>query len=190
MNSFKTILLNNVISMVMVLMVSSATFALEFNISAIAGLMDLSTGARLGALLLFGLSAFPGILAGTLLASVIYADPTSIHAGVATYNAIAEAFAPLVALLMMQQFKLSNFYTAESIYYPHVLFLCILTALFASFSQFLVLVKVEHGMPEVFNFSSYMGSILLGDLLGTLVFFSLLIFMVQAFSDHLKQTSD
>lgn len=174
--------------MAMVLMVSSANFALEFNISVIDGLLYLPTGARLGALLIFGLSAFPGILAGTLLASIIYFDPASMHADIATYHALADASAPFVALLTMQQFKLSNFYTTKSIYYPHVIFLCILTTLFASFSRFLIVVKVEHGMPEMFSFSSYMGSLLLGNLLGTLVFFTILIFITQAFSEHIKQT--
>ena len=176
--------------MLMVMMVSSANFALELNISFIGGLLDLPSGARLGALLLFGMTSFPGTLAGTLLSSAIYTDPMSIYAGIVFYDSIAVATGPLIALLMMQQFKLSNFYTSKGIYFPHVIFLCVLTALLTSFSRFLIMTKVDHGLPSDFNLSEYMGSILLGDLFGTLVFFSLLVFMVQAFSEHLKQTSN
>jgi hypothetical protein len=190
MKAVKIILLNNVVAMMMVMMVSSANFALESNISFIDGLLNLPTGARLGALLLFGVSAFPGVLAGTLFASAIYADPMSIHASIEVYDSIVQATAPLIALVMMQQFKLSNFYTSKGIYYPHVLFLCILTALLASFSRFLCMVKLHHNLPSDFGLSEYMGSILLGDLLGTLVFFLLLIFMAAAFFEHLDQTSD
>jgi len=190
MKAVKILLLNNVVAMLMVMMVSSATFALELNISAIDGLLNLPAGARLCALLLFGMTAFPGVLAGTLLANVVYADPMSIHASVEVYSVIAEATAPLIALIMMQQFKLSNFYTSKGVFIPHVLFLCILTALLSSLSQFLIMTNIEHGMTRDLNLSEYMGSILLGDILGTLVFFSLLIFMAQAFTEHLKQTSD
>ena len=187
MKSIKIIILNNFVAMLMVFWVGAANFALGLNISSISGLLDLSTGARLGALLLFGLSSFPGILAGTLLVSAFYLDPTSMFAGIATYNVLAEACAPFVALLAMQQFKLSSFYTAKGFYYPHVLFLCILTALFTSFSRFLVVTSAKSSLPEMFNFSSYMGSIFLTDLLGALMFFMVLIFVATAFVEHLDQ---
>ena len=180
-------LLYNLTAMTVVFVFGAANVSIEHNIPFFDNALDLSTGARLGMLLLFGLLCFPGTLLGSLLIGVAFLDPGEGLAFEMIEGSV-EAFSALLALLMMQHFKLSNFYTSQSFYYPHVLFLCFLTALLTALGRFIAIVEFGE-LEENFIFSSYVGSILIGDLLGTILFFSLSIFIMHALQQYFEQQS-
>ena len=184
MNINKWLLCNSA-AVLAVFVFGAATVSLENSFVWLHNIFDMPTGARLGMLLIFGLICFPGTLVGSLLVGVAFIEPgESINVKVLEES--AGAFSALIALLMMHYFKLSNFYTKESFYYPHVLFLCILTALLSATSRLIVLVQFDQ-IDKDFNYSEYIGSVLLSNLFGTLVFFTLAIFIMQAFRQYFMQ---
>lgn len=180
-------LLYNLTAMTVVFVFGAANVSIEQYTPFFHNLLDLPTGARLGMLLLFGVVCFPGTLLGSLLNGVAFLEPGEGFAFEMIEESV-EAFSALVALLMMQHFKLSNFYTSQNFYYPHVLFLCFLTAFITATARLITLVQFGE-IEENFNFSSYIGSILIGDLLGTILFFSLSIFLMQALNHYFEQQS-
>ena len=180
-------LLYNSAALVAVFTFGAAAFSLEYSIPWLHNVFNLSTGARLGVLLLFGLVCFPGVLVGSLLVGAAFGG-SGEDINFALLEELVEAFSVLIALLMMQHFKLGNFYTKESFYFPHVLFLCLLTSFLSATGRLIVLVQFDE-IEEGFNFSEYIGSVLLGNLLAAVVFFTLAIFIMHAFNQYFEQHS-
>ena len=127
-------------------------------------------GPRILLLLLFGYWVFPGLLLGTVLSYLIF-DVLSFNQGLAldlTFNFV-DCIAPVVALYIMQSFRVASFFTSDKIVYRHAIFYCILSSLIVAFSR--LILASNQGVCDSSQCFVYLVSNLVGSLSGSFVLF-------------------
>ena len=128
----------------------------------------LPMGAAILAPLLFGFKSFPGVLIGYVLATFITKGGTWEAIHIYSYlGKLIDSLAPIVSILMMRFFRLSDFFDSGKINYAHVMFLVVLASLLATLAK--VFVYPMNGKiieDPVLFIQSYLFS----DILGGVVF--------------------
>ena len=109
----------------------------------------LPMGAKILAFLLFGFWAFPGVLLGSLMSGVFLYDSWNGNAFYGPLGTLAGVMAPMLAIVVMRFFHLSNFFKDGKLVYGHIIFLVILSSLINTISKlFLYIDKVKALMAK------------------------------------------
>ncbi len=129
-------------------------------------------GAKVLAFLLFGFWAFPGVLLGSLLSGFLLYDFWNVNPIYGPLGSLVGALAPMLAILIMQFFRLSNFFNdGMKVQFGHVLFLVILSSLINTlFKLFIYLNKVTDLNGQAIDPVQFIQNYLAGDILGGFVF--------------------
>ncbi len=139
----------------------------HINIS-IANYIWLPMGAAILAPLLFGFKTFPGVVLGYFLATFITKGGIWEVIHIYSYmGKFIDSLAPIVSIMLMRFFHLSDFFDSGKANYAHIMFLVVLSSLLASLAK--VFVYPMHGKiieDPVLFVQSYTAS----DILGGIVF--------------------
>ncbi|RUM77648.1 MAG: hypothetical protein DSZ13_01240 [Candidatus Thioglobus sp.] len=131
----------------------------------------LPMGAKVLAFLLFGIWALPGVLIGSLMSGMFLYDFWIGNTFYGPLGTLVGVFAPLLAIMVMRHFHLSNFFDAGKINFRHVLFLIILSSLINTLAKlFLYIDKVKGIDGKSVDALNFIQSYLTGDVLGGIVF--------------------
>ncbi len=135
---------------------------------SIANYIWLPMGAAILAPLLFGFKSFPGVLIGYMLATFITKggvwEPVYIYSYIGKF---IDSLAPIVSILIMRFFRLSDFFDSGKANYSHIMFLVILTSLMATLAKVFVYPMQGKLIPDpVLFIQTYAAS----DILGGIVF--------------------
>ena len=139
---------------------------------ALGNYLWLPMGAKVLAFLLFGLWAFPGVLLGSLMSGFLLYDFWNVNPIYGPLGSLVGALAPMLAILIMQFFRLSNFFNdGMKVQFGHVLFLVILSALINTLVKlFIYLNKVTYLDGQAIDPVQFIQNYLVGDILGGFVF--------------------
>ena len=139
---------------------------------ALGNYLWLPMGAKVLAFLLFGLWAFPGVLLGSLMSGFLLYDFWNVNPIYGPLGSLVGALAPMLAILIMQFFRLSNFFNdGMKVQFGHVLFLVILSSLINTlFKLFIYLNKVTDLNGQAIDPVQFIQNYLAGDILGGFVF--------------------
>ncbi|MCH9712001.1 MAG: hypothetical protein K0U20_05180 [Proteobacteria bacterium] len=139
---------------------------------ALGNYLWLPMGAKVLAFLLFGFWAFPGVLLGSLLSGFLLYDFWNVNPIYGPLGSLVGALAPMLAILIMQFFRLSNFFNdGMKVQFGHVLFLVILSSLINTlFKLFIYLNKVTDLNGQAIDPVQFIQNYLAGDILGGFVF--------------------
>ena len=85
--------------------------------------------------LLFGYRIFGAVFMAITFSSIWFHE--SSYSGINLLHLVG-TFAPLLAIVSMKVFKLSNFFDGEKLVFQHLLFLAILTAFYNTLMKFFV----------------------------------------------------
>ena len=123
--------------------------------------------------LLFGYRIFGAVFIAITASSIWFHE--SSYSGINLLHLVG-TFAPLLAIVSMKVFKLSNFFDGEKLVFQHLLFLAILTAFYNTLMKFFVYSYFSDS-PSSFNAIQFIQNYLIGDILGCLVvlFFAALV---------------
>jgi len=131
----------------------------------------LPMGAKILAFLLFGFWAFPGVLLGSLMSGVFLYDSWNGNAFYGPLGTLVGVMAPMLAIVVMRFFHLSNFFKDGKLVYGHIIFLVILSSLINTISKlFLYVDKVKGIDGKEVDAIQFIQSYLTGDILGGMVF--------------------
>ncbi len=125
-------------------------------------------GAAILSYLLFGFKVFPGVaIANTLIGYFLWDN--WFGNGITGFygHVIIGSLAPVVAILIMKLFHLSEFFKDGKLNFRHILFLVILTGLVNSLLKFFLFMGVLKANPDPVVFLS---TYLVGNILGGIVF--------------------
>lgn len=148
----------------------------------------LPMGAKILAFLLFGYWAFPGVLLGSLMSGVLLYDSWNGNTFYGPAGTLVGVLAPMLAIVIMKAFHLSNFFKDGKLIYSHVIFLVILSSLINTLSKlFLFYDKVEGVSGKDVDALQFIQSYLTGDILGGLVFIFVVVglFLPKVFKSNL-----
>ncbi|MCH9646315.1 MAG: hypothetical protein K0U08_06705 [Proteobacteria bacterium] len=139
---------------------------------ALGNYLWLPMGAKVLAFLLFGFWAFPGVLLGSLMSGFLLYDFWNVNPIYGPLGSLVGALAPMLAILIMQFFRLSNFFNdGMKVQFGHVLFLVILSSLINTlFKLFIYLNKVTDLNGQAIDPVQFIQNYLAGDILGGFVF--------------------
>jgi hypothetical protein len=137
----------------------------------------LPMGAKILAFLLFGLWALPGVLLGSLMSGYILYDFLNVDPVYGPLGTLVGAFAPMIAILIMRYFHLSNFFDNDKkLEFRHVIFLIVLSSIINTLSKlFIYLGRVSGPNNHQIDSTEFILSYLTGDILGGIVFIMLTI---------------
>jgi hypothetical protein len=134
---------------------------------SIGNYLWLPIGASILSYLLFGFKTFFGVFLGFALATIILKgsfDAVSVYSWM---GRLITSLAPIVAIVMMRAFHLSDFFDSGKINFAHVVFLVILTSLISTLTKFFIYPINE---AVISNPVAFVQSYLLGDIIGGIVF--------------------
>lgn len=131
----------------------------------------LPMGAKILAFLLFGLWAFPGVLLGSLMSGIFLYDAWNGNTFYGPLGTMAGVIAPMLAIMTMRYFRLSEFFDKDKIVFGHVIFLIILSSLINTLTKFFLYAdKVKNIDGKEVDAIQFIQSYLTGDILGGVVF--------------------
>ncbi|WP_291926857.1 MASE1 domain-containing protein [Candidatus Thioglobus sp.] len=126
----------------------------------------LPLGAKILMYLLFGYRVFPGILAGCIAAGVLLFNSWDDQLLIGTMAACAGAVAPIIAMCLMKQTRVSNFSNLGQVDFRHVLFLIVFASVISALLKFFVYMQDLTLSLDAVTFISHY---ITGDVLGGLV---------------------
>ncbi len=126
----------------------------------------LPLGAKILMYLLFGYRVFPGIIAACLVGGVVLMNSWNGHFFIGMLSACAGAIAPIVAMCIMKQTRVSNFSNLARVDFRHVLFLIVFTSVISALLKFFVYTQ---DLTLNINAVTFITHYITGDVLGGLV---------------------
>ncbi|TEU28542.1 MAG: hypothetical protein E3I13_00085 [Gammaproteobacteria bacterium] len=165
------VFVNNIIIAVVVFLTSALMSFMYGNDITIGSYLWLPMGAKVMAFLLFGMWAFPGVFLGSLMSGIFLYDFWNGNAFYGPLGTMAGVIAPMLAIVIMRYFRLSNFFDKDKIIFRHVIFLIILSSLINTLTKlFLYIEKVSNVDGKKVDAIEFIQSTLTGDILGGIVF--------------------
>jgi integral membrane sensor domain MASE1 len=134
----------------------------------------LPMGAVILSYLLFGFKVFPGVLLGYLIAEVLIEGSVAdmyLNADISQREVLSRtvsSLGPIFAIIIMRVFSLSNFFDDNKINIGHIIFLVLLSAVISTLLKAFVIVGKRAEFLE--KPVDFIGSYLLGDMIGGIVF--------------------
>ncbi len=135
---------------------------------SIANYIWLPMGAAILAPLLFGFKSFPGVLLGYFLATFITKGGVWEAVHIYSYmGKFIDSLAPIISIVIMRYFRLSDFFDSGKANYSHIMFLVVLSSVMATLAKVFVYPMQGKLIPDpVLFIQSYTAS----DILGGVVF--------------------
>ncbi|MCS5589071.1 MAG: hypothetical protein NZ824_03780 [Candidatus Thioglobus sp.] len=165
------IFVNNIVIAIVVFLTSAMMSFMYGADITIGNYLWLPMGAKILAFLLFGVWAFPGVLLGSLMSGIFLYDFWSGNTFYGPLGTLAGAVAPMLAIMIMHYFRLSDFFDKDKIIFKHVIFLIILSSLINTLTKlFLYIDKVNDVDGKDVDAVQFIQSYLVGDILGGIVF--------------------
>lgn len=135
---------------------------------AIGNYLWLPIGAAIFSYLLFGFKVFPGVLLGYLIAEVLIEGSMADISQREVLSRTMSSLAPIIAIGIMRAFSLSNFFVDNKVNIGHIVFLVLLSAVISTLLKtFFVYHSAEKFLIDPVG---HIGSYLLGDMIGGIVF--------------------
>ncbi len=134
---------------------------------SIGNYLWLPIGATILSYLLFGFKTFFGVFLGFALATIILKgsfDAVSIYSWM---GRLVTSLSPILAIIAMRSFHLSDFFDSGKVNFAHVIFLVILSSLISTLAKFFIYPINE---AAISNPVTFIQSYLLGDIIGGVVF--------------------
>jgi integral membrane sensor domain MASE1 len=139
----------------------------------------LPIGAAIFSYLLFGFKVFPGVLLGYLIAEVIIEGSIADISQREVLSRTMSSLAPIFAIGIMRVFNLSNFFDDNKVNIGHIVFLVLLSAVISTLLKtFFVYQSAEKFLADPVG---HIGSYLVGDMIGGIVFIYIGIKVSQLF---------
>lgn len=162
----KDYLLENTVAFAMVFL--SAYIMIWFGTfeAGVGYYLYLPLGAKILMYLLFGYRVFPGVIAACFVSGVVLMNSWSGNLFIGMMSACAGAVAPIVAMCIMKQTRVSNFSNLGKIDFRHVLFLILFTSVIKTLLKFFV------NMQDItlnINVVTFITHYIAGDVIGALV---------------------
>ena len=146
---------------------------------AIGNYLWLPIGAAIFSYLLFGFKVFPGVLLGYLIAEVIIEGGMADISQREVLSRTMSSLAPIFAIGIMRVFSLSNFFDDNKVNIGHIVFLVLLSAVISTLLKtFFVYQSAEKFLADPVG---HIGSYLVGDMIGGIVFIYIGIKVSQLF---------
>jgi integral membrane sensor domain MASE1 len=134
----------------------------------------LPIGAVILSYLLFGFKVFPGVLLGYLIAEMLIEGSVAgmyLDADISQRELLSRTMSslgPIFAIVIMRAFSLSNFFDDNKINIGHIFFLVLLSAVISTLLKTFFVYKEAVKFLE--NPVEHIGSYLVGDMIGGIVF--------------------
>ena len=139
----------------------------------------LPIGAAIFSYLLFGFKVFPGVLLGYLIAEVLIEGGMADISQREVLSRTMSSLAPIFAIGIMRAFSLSNFFDDNKVNIGHIVFLVLLSAVISTLLKtFFVYQSAEKFLADPVG---HIGSYLVGDMIGGIVFIYIGIKVSQLF---------
>ena len=166
--NIKQFISHSLIALMMVLLSRVLISGLDSSDFVIGNYLWLPIGAAMLSYLLFGFKVFPGVLLGYLLAEVLIEGSIGDISQRELLSRTMSSLAPIFAISIMRVFSLSNFFDDDKINIGHVFFLVFLSAVISTLLKtFFVYDKADKFLADPVG---HIGSYLLGDMIGGIVF--------------------
>ena len=128
----------------------------------------LPLGAKILMYLLFGYRVFPGVIAACFAGGIVLMNSWNGHLFIGMLSACAGAIAPIVAMCIMKQTRVSNFANLGQVDFRHVLFLIVFTSVISALLKFFVYTQ-DLTLTLNINAATFITHYITGDVLGGLV---------------------
>jgi hypothetical protein len=134
---------------------------------SIGNYLWLPSGASILSYLLFGFKTFFGVFIEFALATIILKGSFDAVSIFSWLGRLSSSLAPIVAIMMMRFFHLSDFFDSRKVNFAHIVFLVILSSLVSTLAKFFIYPINE---ATISNPVVFIQSYLLGDVIGGIVF--------------------
>lgn len=166
--NIKQFVSHTLIALMMVALSRILISGLDSTNFVIGNYLWLPIGAAILSYLLFGFKVFPGVLLGYLIAEVIIEGSIADISQREFLSRTMSSLAPIIAISIMRVFSLSNFFNEDKINMGHIFFLVLLSAVISTLLKtFVVYQSAEKFLADPVG---HIGSYLLGDMIGGIVF--------------------
>lgn len=166
--NIKQFVSHTLIALMMVALSRMLISGLDSTNFVIGNYLWLPIGAAILSYLLFGFKVFPGVLLGYLIAEVIIEGSIADISQREFLSRTMSSLAPIIAISIMRVFSLSNFFDEDKINMGHIFFLVLLSAVISTLLKtFVVYQSAEKFLADPVG---HIGSYLLGDMIGGIVF--------------------
>lgn len=156
---------------VFVLLFSALMSVMQTNQITIGNYLWMPMGVKVLAYLIYGFRAFPGVLFGSLMSGILVYDFWNGNTFYGPLGSFAGTLAPLLAIVFMRYFHLSNFFDQGRIQFTHVLLLILLSAIFNTLLKlFIYIGRVSDSTGADIDVVAFVQSYFIGDILGGVLF--------------------
>jgi integral membrane sensor domain MASE1 len=177
--NIKQFMSHTLIALMMVALSRVMISGLDSTDFAIGNYLWLPIGAAIFSYLLFGFKVFPGVLLGYLIAEVIIEGGMADISQREVLSRTMSSLAPIFAIGIMRVFSLSNFFDDNKVNIGHIVFLVLLSAVISTLLKtFFVYQSAEKFLADPVG---HIGSYLVGDMIGGIVFIYIGIKVSQLF---------
>jgi len=177
--NIKQFMSHTLIALMMVALSRVLISGLDSTDFVIGNYLWLPIGAAIFSYLLFGFKVFPGVLLGYLIAEVIIEGSIADISQREVLSRTMSSLAPIFAIGIMRVFNLSNFFDDNKVNIGHIVFLVLLSAVISTLLKtFFVYQSAEKFLADPVG---HIGSYLVGDMIGGIVFIYIGIKVSQLF---------
>ncbi len=177
--NIKQFMSHTLIALMMVALSRVLISGLDSTDFVIGNYLWLPIGAAIFSYLLFGFKVFPGVLLGYLIAEVIVEGSIADISQREVLSRTMSSLAPIFAIGIMRVFNLSNFFDDNKVNIGHIVFLVLLSAVISTLLKtFFVYQSAEKFLADPVG---HIGSYLVGDMIGGIVFIYIGIKVSQLF---------
>ena len=134
--------------------------------SGVKHYLYLPLGAKILMYLLFGYRVFPGIIAACLVGGIVLMNSWNGNLFIGMLSACAGAIAPIVAMCIMKQTRVSDFSNLGKVDFRHILFLIIFASVISALLKFFVYTQ---DLTLNINAITFITHYITGDVFGGLV---------------------
>ena len=182
--NIKRFISHTLIALTMVMLSRVLISGLDSPDFVIGNYLWLPIGAAILSYLLFGFKVFPGVLLGYLIAEVLIEGSVADISQRELLSRTMSSIAPIFAIIIMRVFSLSNFFDDNKINIGHIFFLVLLSAVISTLLKtFFVYQTAEKFLADPVG---HIGSYLMGDMIGGIVFIYIGIKVFTLFFDKNK----
>lgn len=158
---------HNVFAFLAVFIARMAIVPFDYADLSIGNYLWLPIGASILSYLLFGFKTFFGVFIGFALATIILKGSFDAVSIFSWLGRLSSSLAPIVAIMMMRFFHLSDFFDSRKVNFAHIVFLVILSSLVSTLAKFFIYPINE---ATISNPVVFIQSYLLEDVIGGIVF--------------------
>ena len=177
--NIKQFMSHTLIALMMVALSRVLISGLDSTDFVIGNYLWLPIGAAIFSYLLFGFKVFPGVLLGYLIAEVIIEGSIADISQREVLSRTMSSLAPIFAIGIMRAFSLSKFFDDNKVNIGHIVFLVLLSAVISTLLKtFFVYQSAEKFLADPVG---HIGSYLVGDMIGGIVFIYIGIKVSQLF---------